>query len=284
MIKAELRRGDGLSSERIWLRSVVKNAQTGLAHADLALKADGKFGKGTARKVKAFQAASGLEQTGVVEKNTWKALAPHFKATVGENQRAVAEHLNRFEGDLDWVHEREGHQGKPYWPGGASGVTLDPGVDLGHVPPELIEALYASILRPSEMRILKQVLGIKGEDARTALNTVPGIKDIRISRDQAYRVMPHAAKAYWDGIVRRFKATARKDTPPSVQTVMLSLAYNRGVFNRGLEPLGELLQGRDWHGVANVVGAMQQKHKLKGIRLRRRQEAALIRTELKFLG
>ena len=284
MIRAELRRGDGLSSGRIWLRSVVKNAQTGLAHAGLALKADGKFGNGTAREVKAFQAASGFEETGVVEKNTWKALAPHLEVSVGDNQRAVAEHLNRFKGDLDWVHEREGHRGKPYWPGGASGVTLDPGVDLGHVPSERIESLYATILKVREIRILEKVFGIKGEDARTALNTVPRIKDIRVSRDQAYQVMPHAAKSYWDGIVRRFKATARRDTPPSVQTVMLSLAYNRGVFNRCLESLGELLQARDWHSVADAVGAMQQKHKLKGIRLRRRQEAALVRAELEFLG
>ncbi len=65
---------------------------------------------------------------------------------------------------------------------------------------------------------------------------------------------------------------------------MLSLAYNRGVFNRGLEPLGEMLRGRDWAGVADAVGSMQQNHKLQGIRVRRQQEAALIRAEMDFLG
>jgi hypothetical protein len=250
VIRAQLRRGDGISSGRIWLGSVVKNVQTGLVQTGLTLKTDGKFGDGTLREVKAFQVANGLEQSGVVEKKTWRKLAPHLEASVGKNQHAVEKHLNRFEGDLGWVHEREGHRGRPYWPGGASGVTLDPGVDLGHVPPERIEALYAPLLKAGEMRILKEVFGIKGEDARAALNVVPNIENIRITREQAYQLMPHAAKPYWDSIVRRFKVTARKNTPPSVQTVMLSLAYNRGVFNRGLESLGEPLERRDWGTVA----------------------------------
>jgi hypothetical protein len=284
MIKAELRRGDGLSSGRIWLRSVVKSMQRGLAAGGHALEIDGKFGSGTKRIVEAFQRDTDIEPSGIVAQSTWRALDPHLQATVGAHEREVQTLLDRFDGDLDWVHEREGHRGRPYWPGGASGVTLDPGVDLGHVPSDRIEALFGPLLTRTQIRTLSQVFGIKGEDARVALNAVPGLKDIRISREQALTLMPHAAKPYWDGIARRFPAVKRQDTPPSVRTVMLSLAYNRGVFNRGLEPLGALLKDRDWAGVAHTVGAMQQRHKLEGIRIRRRQEGSLILAELEFLG
>ena len=110
-----------------------------------------------------------------------------------------------------------------------------------------------------------------------------GIKEIRINREQAYRLMPLTAKPYWTGITRRMKGLIRKDIPPSVQTALLSLAYNRGVFNRGLEPLENVIRDRAWREVAEIIRRMQQKHKLRGIRVRRRQEAALISAELDFL-
>ena len=282
MIKAELRRGDGLPSGRIWLRSVVKNMQSGLLDAGYALEADGKFGRGTQHSVEAYQVMNGLAESGVVDRATWTRLDPHVEMALGKREQEVAAMLLAFRGDLDWVHEREGHVGKPYWPGGASGVTLDPGVDLGHMPPDRVEALFGEVLNRTQMDILSRVFGIRGNDARTALNIVPGLREIRITRTQAQAVMPYAARGYWDGICRRFEPIQRQDTPPSVQTVMLSLAYNRGVYNHHLEPLGALLQGRQWSQFANTVGAMQQNHKLQGIRIRRQQEAAVIRAELQF--
>lgn len=157
------------------------------------------------------------------------------------------------------------------------------GVDLGHVPEDRIETLYEGILTRAQLRLLSQVFGIKGDDARTALNAVPGVKQIRIGREQAYRLMPYAATPYWTGIARRMKGLRRVDTPPSVQTALLSLAYNRGVFNRRLESLENVIGDRAWSEVPKIIGAMQQNHKLQGIRLRRRQEAALVSAELSFL-
>jgi GH24 family phage-related lysozyme (muramidase) len=70
------------------------------------------------------------------------------------------------------------------------------------------------------------------------------------------------------------------DTLPAVQTVMLSLAYNRGARNKALEELRQPLEAKNWSEVADLVGAMQQDHQLAGIRKRRRMEADLIREEL----
>ena len=72
-------------------------------------------------------------------------------------------------------------------------------------------------------------------------------------------------------------------TPPSVQTVLLSLAYNRGPENAALGVLANPIAAESWSEMANLIGQMQQNHETLGIRHRRRTEASLIRTELKFL-
>ena len=282
MIKAELRRGDGMGAQS-WLRSVVRNAQHGLVQAGYSMTPDGKFGSGTARVVLAFQGANGLQANGVISSETWSVLEPLIDLAQGYAAEADEGALEKFRGDLYWVHLQEGHRGRPYWPKGVSGVTLDPGVDLGHASSELVERVYGPMLTRAQLGLLRQTFGLKGDDARDILVQMPELKNIRISHEQALAAMPVTARAYWDGIRNRFPALSRKDTPPSVQTALLSLAYNRGIRNPKLEPLGGLLQDRDWRAVAESIGRMQQRHKLKGIRRRRRDESAIVLAELELL-
>ena len=178
------------------------------------------------------------------------------------------------------MHAREGHLGKPYWPGGQSGVTFDPGIDLGYAASDLIDTLYRPITTAEQFEAAQRVLGLKKEAARDALEADPVLQGVRISRAQADAIFPYAAEPYWNAIVGRFPSLAEPDTLPAVQTVMLSLAYNRGAGNRGLEELRPPLEAKNWSEVADLVGAMQQDHQLEGIRKRRRMEADLIRAAL----
>ena len=284
MIKALLRQNDGLASGRIWLGSVVKNVQLGLVQAGHPMTVDGKFGSGTAAVVKAFQRGHAAAESGIVDRATWSALEDDLEAATGAEAARIAAFLGQFQGDLDWVHEEEGHRGRPYWPGGESGITLDPGVDLGHASPGLVEELFGPIVDSAQMEALRGVFGIQGEPANTALKASPVIQGIRISSDQALEMMPNAAKTYWDSIRRRFDSLVRDDTPPSVQTVLLSLAYNRGAGNSGLEVLRQPLESKKWSEVAGTIGAMQQDHSLEGIRTRRQQEGLLVEAEIEFLA
>ena len=185
-----------------------------------------------------------------------------------------------FRGDLDWIHDLEGHKGKAYWPKGKSGVTLDPGVDLGYVDQTLFRKLYEPILVGAQLKAAEKVFGITGEDARDALKADPVLQGIRIGREQADEIMPFAAKPYWADIANRFPALKRDEAFPAVQTVLLSLAYNRGPNNAGLEILSAPLEAGEWQEVSDLVGAMQQDHPQAGIRSRRQWEANLIRSEL----
>lgn len=192
--------------------------------------------------------------------------------TLEPEQEAPDVILLGFTGDLAWVHAREGHAGKPYWPGGQSGLTLDPGFDLGYQNRASLDRYYGFLIA-SERDALASCCGIRGHSA-ASLPKRAIVKDVRISTERANALMPLVAKPYWDGICERFPSLVA--APGAVQTVLLSLAFNRGKNNRALEVLREPLERRDYAEIARRVGAMQQDHELAGVSKRRRLEGELI--------
>jgi len=279
-----LRLYDGFARQSPHLRDEVKQLQQILQNLGFSIgNIDGMFGQGTEDIVKTFQGNHDLTADGIVGSGTWEALENAEDRDVSDDETKTSDGssvLKNFRGDPGWVHAREGHNGKPYWPGGASGVTFDPGMDLGHAKASLIEELYEPLITSEQMAAVKKVFGIKGEDAKKTLADSPVVMSIRISSSQADGIFPYAAEPYWDGIVRNFPTLVNDDTLASVQTVMLSLSYNRGANNKGLNILREPIEAKNWSKVADLIGEMQQDHKLAGIRKRRRLEADYIRKEL----
>ena len=282
MLRVRLQKGDGIAGDQAWRGPLVKKCQLALNEAGFACDADGRFGSGTERVLKEFQVASGLAETGIVDRSTWDGLGPHIEAVLGERSATIAEQLPGFRGDLEVVHREEGHNGHPYWPGGASGVTLDPGIDLGHADPELLRSLYQDHIPADLFELLESVLGLRGESAKAALASEPRLREISVSREQAEESLPFAASSYWKSIADRFTTLRDDDIPGAVQTALLSLAYNRGARNSRLEPLRGPMDARDWAAAADVIGGMQQDHPLAGIQARRRREASFIRAELEL--
>ena len=182
--------------------------------------------------------------------------------------------LDNFKGNLSWVHAREGHAGKVYWPGGQSGVTLDPGVDLGYIDKNIVSLMYRDIMTPKQFGDVMRVRGYRGIDAKNIIPKLRHLTKFRISREEAEHIFPYVADKYWNETVERWPQIL--DAPPSVQTAILSLTYNRGPENRHLNILKTYFRKEDWEGLGNELMRMQQNHKLPGIRLRRRQEGKLI--------
>ncbi len=273
-----LRPGDGFPSKTPWLRGEVKRLQRTLTEAGYPAGADGYFGSDTEKNLKAFQEDHRLKADGIAGPRVHKALRPHWLKAIAPLLGAIERVLKHFRGDLDWVHLLEGHKGRPYWPKGSSGVTLDPGIDLGYIEPTLFGKLYGGALTEPQMAAVRKAMGLRGKAASAALQASHTLQSVRVSERQAEEIMPYAAKPYWFNIAHRFPSLIQPDTPSAVQTAMLSLAYNRGAGNPALEQLRAPIDAGDWHKLAALIGAMQQSHALEGVRKRRRWEEALIRS------
>lgn len=182
-----------------------------------------------------------------------------------------------FRGDAAWVHELEGHAGHPYWPGGQSGVTLDPGVDLGYAGETLVVACYDDLFPPEGMSALMGCLAITGPKARQRVEESTRLQQLLLSPSQAESVFPKVARPYWVAAKRRWPEIMKSFVPGAVHTVVLSLCYNRGPSNDALAPIGEPLRAGDWAALADVVGDMQNDHALAGIRRRRDRESDYVR-------
>ncbi len=185
-----------------------------------------------------------------------------------------------FRGDLAFIHALEGHSGSAYWPGGASGVTLDPGVDLGYVETYLFERAYRLLLTQEQMVACQAALGVRGTAARQLVGASEVLRSIRIEPEQAEEIFPLCAAPYWGDICARFPVLRSGEVPAVVQTVFLSLAYNRGPANADLAVLRAPLQAHDWQLLADLISDMQNDHVLEGVARRRDRESEYLREEL----
>lgn len=193
---------------------------------------------------------------------------------------ALSHQLPGFRGDAGWVHDREDRpwiDGAPYWPGGDSGVTLRPGVDLGYADRSLVERNYKLQAPAKGWAAIESAFGLKGRAAKNCLARDTRFQLIDISYEEGKDLFPVVARPYWDGIVREFPDLLREDVPGEVHTVFLSLSFNRGWANPALDALRDALRRYDFSRLANLIGAMQQSHRLRGIRKRRRLEADKLR-------
>jgi len=111
----------------------------------------------------------------------------------------------------------------PTWPGGASGVTIGVGYDLGHNTRAQIARDW-STLPPAAVRQIQSCAGITGTAARLAL---PSVRHIIIPWESSLRV-------YQQRTIPRFAAATRAAYPgvhtlhPHIQSAMLSWVFNRG--------------------------------------------------------
>ena len=194
--------------------------------------------------------------------------------------------VETFRGDVNWVHAQEDFRGAKavYWPGGASGITLRPGVDLGHASFPLVLSSYASLLTEDQLVACKEVKGLKGNNARLIFasggSVARRLKTISISYEEGGILFPVVADPYWKKVCSRFPTILEADVPPAVHTAFLSIAFNRGAENNALGVLTGPLNRKDWAGLARVFAGMQQGHQLSVIRRRRREEGALIRMSI----
>src|ERR1700761_1518838 len=88
---------------------------------------------------------------------------------------------------------------RPEWPGGASGVTVGVGYDLGYATSARILSDWKDYLAPDVIRAMQSVAGITGQAAHNALAGVRG--SILVPWDAAYAVFMKVDMPKWEAIV-----------------------------------------------------------------------------------
>lgn len=119
------------------------------------------------------------------------------------------------------------------------------------------------------------MIGRRGESVKQRLRVSSVLRGIRISWEDGQRLFALAAEPYWQQVADRYPDVRK--APGCIHTAMLSLAFNRGPANRELRTLGRSLRVGDWLEFSDIVGAMQQDHRVAGVRRRRKLEAQMIR-------
>jgi GH24 family phage-related lysozyme (muramidase) len=183
------------------------------------LEIDGDFGHGTLVAVREFQTNASLPVTGVVDAATLQALRALPDASPDIPIKAVA-FIGREEVGSRAYYDT--HCARPDYPGGASGVTIGVGYDLGYQ--EKFAQDWVDALLPNQISRLRSCLGLTGTAARSAIDSV---SDIIVPWHSAWNVF--LKRSVPDHVVltrQTFGSPPR--LPPLCLGVLVSLVYNRG--------------------------------------------------------
>jgi len=255
----------------------VIEAQGLLNRAGAILDPDGSYGGGTEAAVREFQAANGLAVSGTIDADNWQRLRGLPEPSPDLPTRAVA-FIAREE-----VSSRQYYDtrcARPTWPGGASGVTIGVGYDLGYQGK--FDADWSDLLTPAQMDALRPWLGRQGATASAGPAQL-----------QAISIPWHAA---WTVFIRRSlpgeitltRATFQGPVAlrPLCLGVLVSLVYNRGTsmtdspqFPGNRKEMRDIRDAVAAGRLGDVPAALRAMKRLwpegNGLRDRREREAKL---------
>jgi len=255
----------------------VAEAQGLLNRNGAILEADGDLGSGTEDAVREFQGAVGLPVSGAVDAATWQRLRGLPEPSPDIPTRAVAFIAREEVGGRRFYDTQ---CARPTWPGGASGVTIGVGYDLGYQV--AFDADWSDLLTPAQMSALRSWLGIKGKAAAAGPTQLTGIT-----------IPWHAA---WTAFIRRTlpqevaatrQTFARSEQMPRLCLgVLVSLVYNRGTsmtdtsgFPGSRKEMRDIRDAVAAGRIADIPAALRAMKRLwpegNGLRDRREREAKL---------
>jgi GH24 family phage-related lysozyme (muramidase) len=178
------------------------------------------------------------------------------------------------------------------WPGGASGVTIGRGYDLGYHTAGQFADDWRRWLHPSEYALLVTCCGVKGDDAKTRAKALRG--KVTIPPEAAdYVFYAVTIPRYVDEARAAFRGFDK--LPVDAQGALVSLVFNRGASmgepghpswdsRREMRAVRDAVARGDLIEVARQIrlmgrlwdGDVPTEHRLPGLIRRREREAELI--------
>jgi hypothetical protein len=168
----------------------------------------------------------------------------------------------------------------PVWPGGASGITIGIGYDLGYNKENQIRKDWGRKLAEIDLEKLIVVSGLRAEAAK---QVVSGVKSVNIPLKAANDV-------FYISTLPRYAVSTLKTYPgvdklfADAQAGLLSLVYNRGTSFKGalrkeMAAIKPFVEQQNYTGIAQQIRAMKRLWEgrgLDGLLKRRDDEARLI--------
>ncbi|HEY6979186.1 MAG TPA: pesticin C-terminus-like muramidase [Chitinophagaceae bacterium] len=174
------------------------------------------------------------------------------------------------------------------WPGGASGITIGIGYDLGYTTVDRFESDWEDVLPASQLQRLKEVVGLRGVSAKVWAHE---FSDIKINPEEAKKVFTERTLP-----IQRTKAQLAfpgfDKLPVDAQGALISLVYNRGTSmfdkpgedrRKEMRAIRDAVAAGDLQEIANQIRSMErlwQGKGLDGLIKRREDEAALVESSI----
>src|SRR4051794_29685013 len=125
---------------------------------------------------------------------------------------------------IQLILNAEGIDQPSNWPGGASGITIGIGYDLGYTTMDRFESDWGDVLPAPQMQRLKEAVGLRGLSAKVVAHE---FSDIKISPEEAKNVFTERTLP-----IEQAKAQIAfpgfDKLPADAQGALISLVYNRG--------------------------------------------------------
>ena len=178
------------------------------------------------------------------------------------------------------IFDYEGIDQPSDWPGGASGITIGIGYDLGYESAGDFQADWQSRLSAGEFTTLSQVVGIKGTEAKAKASD---LKTIKIKKDAAEEVFTQRSVPKYQALTQQ-AFPGVDGLPADAQGALFSLVYNRGTSMEGdsrkeMRAVRDAVAKADLQEIANQIRAMKRlwvNKGLDGLLKRRDAEAELV--------
>lgn len=195
----------------------------------------------------------------------------------------AAEMIMEFEVTSSKAYDRK--YTKPEFAGGASGITIGIGYDLGYVAKETFAKDWSGLLPPAEVELLTGAVGLLGQDARAFLPTTANIK---VPFDAAMAVFRKSTLVTFGRKTNSVFPNSAQ-LPPDCFGALVSLVYNRGVSLKGdkrteMLAISRLIEIGEPQAVPEQMLAMkwiwEADQSLIGVVTRREKEAKLFQQGL----